>query len=232
MANGKTQQCGVMVKKPGMPEERPCIQSKGHKGGNHSPDLTGLEFGYSQKVVRLGPPNEGKQTRWIVLDRFGEEKLVRACDLLDGTSTGKKVKVDSSNKNSQSLEYNAVYSHYHAKYFLKRLSYQKMEFFDEWNPEKDGSLVKGSLWIRENLGPKPGPDWELHVLKTKKYPHGFFGPGGIVWRHKRDRHDQALLDMIHEMPKKQLHAVQNEIQSLLRKAAQEKYNVDATARNS
>jgi hypothetical protein len=58
-------------------------------------------------------------------------------------------------------------------------------------------------WILNNLGVKPASDWQMHVLKTKQYPHGYFGPGGIVWRHKRDRHDQASLDVISEMSNEQ-----------------------------
>ena len=73
-----------------------------------------------------------------------------------------------------------------------------MAFFDDWNPDKGGSFVNGVIWIRQNLGLKPGPDWQMHVLKTKKYPHGFFGPGGIVWRRRMDRHDQDVLDLISE----------------------------------
>lgn len=56
----------------------------------------------------------------------------------------------------------------------------------------------GMKWILENLGPKPGPCWEMHVLKTSENLHGYFGPGGLQWRPKADRHDAHAVDVITE----------------------------------
>jgi hypothetical protein len=137
--------------------------------------------------------------------------------LFNGRFTGKLVVgLRRGSKGSYTPEYQTVVAHFQVR--KKRNSYRRMKFFDEWNPNKGGAFVNGMIWLLKNL-PKPGPGWQLHVLKTKKHPHGFFGPSGIVWRHKMDRHDQDLLDLIHEWPKKKLREfVQKEIQPLLKAA--------------
>lgn len=215
-------QCGKLIKKQGMSKSRPCLHFKSHKGPC-SPDLKGLKnvYGYLE-VLRRGPNSRFRCVQWVMKDKFGSERLITARNLFRGNSTGIKV-LDHSGLGSRSKsgkfypEYRAISSHYYQ--FHNRPYARKMAFFDDWNPDKGGSLVVGTRWIRENLGPKPGTDFQLHVLKTKKYPYGYFGPGGIVWRHKMDRHDQDLLDLIHEWSPKKLHKfVQHEIQPLLRAA--------------
>jgi hypothetical protein len=222
--------CGKLVKKPGMPEARPCLRNKGHSSA-HTPDLTGLKnvFGYIEILRRAPERAQNRAIRWRVLDKFGGERTVRADYFFINTSRrGRRRPIRRSglggkDKNGKTYpEYHAVLNHY-AHIFNKNdpahSSYKDMIFYDKWNSKEGGSLVDGARWIRKNLGPKPGPGWQLHVLKTKKHPHGFFGPGGIVWRHKMDRHDQDLLDLIHEWPKKKLREfVQNEIQPLLKVA--------------
>jgi len=73
--------CGILTKRPGMSEERPCIRKSTH-GGWHSPDLTEMQFGNMEVVglKRAGNPS----TLWIV--RRGKKlSSVRARDLLMDT---------------------------------------------------------------------------------------------------------------------------------------------------
>jgi hypothetical protein len=221
-----------------MPEARACLRKKGHRG-HHIVDLTGLEnaFGYV-KILHRGPdyvgPSDGPScTRWTVLDKFGCKTNVLASSLFSGNSTGSRAVRGTgagvtNGHGKLNPEYHTLVGH-HQRIFNKNhprhSGYRNMTVFDDWNPDKGGSYRTGARWIREHLGPKPGPDWQLHVLKTKKYPHGYIGPNDkdgrhIVWRHKMDRHDQDLLDLIHEWPKKKLREfVQKEIQPLLKRAA-------------
>lgn len=106
---------------------------------------------------------------------------------------------------NHSPEYGTLYNHWSWIFNkTKQLypAYKNMLFFDAWNPNKGGSFAIGTQWICEHLGFKPGPKFQLHVLKTKKHPHGFFGPGGIVWRREMDRHDQDVLDLVTEWSNK------------------------------
>lgn len=64
-----------------------------------------------------------------------------------------------------------------------------------WDPRQGGTLEAARQWFRAYL-PKPGPGYELHVLKTTQYPHGYFGPGGLKWVHKMDRHDKDLTALV------------------------------------
>ena len=86
----------------------------------------------------------------------------------------------------------------------KKVKFRKnMKLYYAWDPRVNGLAVGPSAqlamrWMQENNRQKPGPGYQLHVLKTKKYPHGFFGPGGISWRHKMDRHDNDVLDLVAE----------------------------------
>ena len=214
-------QSAKLVKKPGMPEARPCLRKK--HGGPHTPDLTGLKnvFGYLE-VLRQGPNDKHECTNWVVRDKFGHERTVEANALFTGKGSGRAARGFGDRSEVNSPEYCTVRSHLRLK--ESRLSYRFLVFFDGWNPKKDGSILEGARWINTILGPKPGPNWQLHVLKTRMYPHGYFGPDDkdgrhIVWRHKMDRHDQDLLDLIHEWPKKKLREfVRNEVQPLLKAA--------------
>jgi len=232
----KAQLCAKLIKKPGMPEARPCLRKKGHRGGyrgGHSPDLTGLKnvFGYVE-ILRRGPdyvqPGSGKhQVKWVVQDRLGGKRLVKAASLFNGRARGINAakrsglgsKMDKFGKTYP--EYSTVRSHYNSQ--KTNPSYKNMKFYDGWNPDKGGSIIEGARWLLR-YRPKPDPNHQLHVLKPKKCPHGYFGPDDkdgrhIVWRSRMDRHDQDLLDLIHEWPKKKLREfVQNEIQPLLKVA--------------
>jgi len=182
-------------------------------------------FGFVE-ILRRGPdyvrPGAPPRLRWVALDKWGDKRLVRDSTLFKGGRRGFQAAVGSGSGSYDKS--GKLYPEYasirHHLYGISKLShYKDLVFFEDWNPHKGGSIVAGVRWIRKNLGPKPGPGWQLHVLKTKKHPHGFFGPGGIVWRHKMDRHDQDLLDLIHEWPKKKLRQfVQNEIHPLLKAA--------------
>jgi hypothetical protein len=187
---------------------------KGHQS-DHTPDLTGLKSisGFVE-VLRRGPDYahtpRRRSTQWIVLDKFGGQRLIRAGNLFNGSYKGeinaKNSGLGCNDKNGDNYpEYLSVVTH-HRRVFNKNdrgyISYRNMKFFDAWNPGKGGSFIVGCHWIRKNLGPRPSSEHQLHVLKTKKHPNGFFGPGGIVWRHKMDRHDQDALDVIAEWPRK------------------------------
>ena len=96
--------------------------------------------------------------------------------------------------------------------------YKNMTFHTLWDAapgtSKAASIFarNAAQWMKEYCA-KPGVGYQLHVLKTKKHPNGYFGPGGIVWRHKTDRHDQMALDILCEMPTWKLKAfVKQELQ--------------------
>ncbi len=222
MSVGKAQYCAKLVKKPGMPEARPCLRRKNHNGGYHVPDLTGLKdvFGYVE-ILRRAPTRLGQTQRWVALDIFGDERIVDSQGLFRGTSSGRMTK--NPNFSTRRPEYGTALRHilWIMNKNHRHISYSKMRLFEEWDPRKNGLTAGRSAslvlrWFYKNRKMKPGPGYQLHVRKTKKYPHGLFGPGGIVWRHKMDRHDQDLLDLIHQWPKKKLREfVRNEIQPLL-----------------
>jgi hypothetical protein len=147
---------------------------------------------------------------------------VFASDLFKGVSAGKYVKSGSDQgcirAGRPKKEYNTISSHWQRVFDPNNRDHRAskhMLFCDEWNPRKGGSKIVGTRWIEKNL-PCPGPDYELHVIKTKKCPHGYFGPGGIEWRHKMDRHDQDLIDHIYEMPEQNLIDLREEIDRLLK----------------
>jgi hypothetical protein len=216
--SSREQLCGVMVKKSRMPELRPCLREKGHRacgGGGHTPDLTGLEnvFGYKKILSRATdypiPGSKYTRIRWLVLDNLGDTRPICASTLFTGRSAGKQaanysVRGSQNEKGVTSPEYNTIRHHYQYifnKKHSKHNSYKNMVFFDGWNPNEDGSTIAGAQWLRKNM-PKPGPDYQLHVLKTKQHPYGFFGPGGVVWRSKMDRHDNDVLDLVAEWSNK------------------------------
>lgn len=220
--------CGVMIQKPGMPEPRPCMNKLKH-GSLHTPDLTGLEnvYGY-QKILCRGEVyisrNGYKRTTWKVADRYEDIRTVIASSLFSGHSGGIKARnrsgLGSKQKNGKiKPEYHTIQSHFTRIFIRKHPDhgvYKNMIFFDDWNPRKGGSFMNGVHWMKQNGMRKPSLYHQLHVIKSKKYPHGFFGPGGIVWRWKGDRHDQDLKDAIYDMPRKNLIELQKEIVSVLK----------------
>jgi hypothetical protein len=194
-----------------MPEARPCLREKQHVG-LHTPDLTNLKnaFGFVEILTRasdyINPTSGERSTRWVVEDKFGGRRTVTANHLFSTDTAGRMAARGSGlgsydKKNRPYPEYVAIKGHYDIIFNKRRwqyVSYKNMLFFDDWNPKKGGSIITGAHWIRKHLGPKPGRDYQLHVLKTKKHPYGFFGPGGIVWRSRMDRHDQDVLDLVAE----------------------------------
>ncbi len=207
----KASRCGVMIVRIGLPEPRPCLRL--FCDGNHTPDLTGLEnvFGYV-KILGKGPSRSGTSngTRWWVQDKFGDKRLIDAKSLFSGNSRGLAARKNSGLGFSKLSEYNAAFRHVKAIVDKKCRDYSlyfRMKLYKKWDPRSNGLSIGQSAqlvvqWMRETDQAKPGLSWQLHVLKTKKYPYGFFGPNGIMWRHKMDRHDQDLLDLISEFSNK------------------------------
>ena len=66
--------------------------------------------------------------------------------------------------------------------------YKDMPFYDGWNPAKGGSVKAGAEWIILNLGRRPGPDWQIHIIDRLV---GFV-PGNLAWI-PRDSHKQQEL---------------------------------------
>jgi hypothetical protein len=70
-------------------------------------------------------------------------------------------------------------------YKAKNATYRNMPFFAEWEPRKGGCSA-GAKWIIDNLGRKPSPDYELHIVDRTL---GFV-PGNLQWiprsEHKRE----------------------------------------------
>jgi hypothetical protein len=88
----------------------------------------------------------------------------------------------------------AIGQHYYQHISPKARShrnYKYQEWFPFWDPKQGGSLANAREWFRNNL-PKPGPGYELHVIKSLEHPYGYFGPGWLKWVHKMDRHDKDL----------------------------------------
>jgi hypothetical protein len=211
----KKKLCGKMIEKQGLLKACPCLRKHGHTGA-HTPDLTGLVnvFGYAKIIKRapdyVNPVSGGHSTQWVVLHRDGWKKQTLANYLFNGRSAGISAPnfrgVGCTDKRGKPYpEYTTIQRHWIYIFNFKSLEhsvYKRMKFYDKWNPIKGGSIVDGCIWIRKNLGPKPGKDWQMHVIKSKKCPFGFFGPGGIIWRHKMDRHDQSAIDIICEWSNK------------------------------
>jgi hypothetical protein len=69
--------------------------------------------------------------------------------------------------------------------------YKNMIFCPEWDTAKGTPKArsvfarKAEVWMKQHL-PCPGKGWDLHVEKTPEHPFGYFGPGGIRWRHETE----------------------------------------------
>jgi len=214
--------CGKMIRKRGMPKARPCCKKSGHFG-NHTPDLTGLKniYGYKEALsrgpdyisyyIRKEKTYSCRATRWWMLDRFGFKRLVMASHIFYRGSRGlSTVAPRGSGLGSRTKrggfrpEWRSVSGHLQAilnKNHLKYPYYRKVIVFNGWKPYKK-AIRTAVFWVLENLGPRPSPDHQLHILKTKKHPFGFFGPGGLKWVHGSDRHDNDVLDLVAEWPSK------------------------------
>ena len=171
-------------------------------------------YGFKE-VIRRGPnwdSGSGAQIQWWMLDKFGSKRLVRLAELLNGSCQGKSAKrgsgagiVDKTGRYYP--EYRSSAKHLYDILCETKTSYKNMLIYSLWDPRINGSTIGQTAklimyWMRENNCANPGLGFELHVLKTRKHPYGFFGPGGIVWRHKMDRHDNDVLDLVAEWSNK------------------------------
>ena len=205
--------CKKMIKRGKMTEARPCRREKGHSGFC-APNLIGMQFS-GWKVISKGPnlvySPSSWQSRYKCRNVFGDVSLVVEGALMNGQSRGLTSRnssgMSSINKEGKCRpEWATIKTHWLRTFgpnTKENSTYRKLSFCDDWNPLKGGNFWVGMKWIIKNLGKKPGDGWEMHVLKTKKYPHGYFGPGGIGWRHRRDIHDQLVLDVVAEMSNKE-----------------------------
>lgn len=184
--------CTNKIKRGHMSEPRQCMREK-HAWGEKActPNLLGMQFG-NFLVIALAPPvkyacNKHMETVWRVRHVInGQEREIRAFRLIRGDATGNhKIGFCTYNGKPQP-EYRTVQSHYRlifkphiepnrAKY------YKDMPFYDDWNPDKGGAFWKGTKWILENLGSKPGPNWSMDIIQ---HDVGFV-PGNLRWACKR-----------------------------------------------
>lgn len=165
--------CGKLIKKLGMPKAGPCLRKKNH-GGFHTPDLSGLKIHnyvvLHRELDRVRPSKQG--VWWVVLDRSGNRRIVIASSLFNGDSIGLHTRRGGSLAVHDKLghikpEYRTVVFHLN-RWRRKIGNYGKMKFFKDWDSDQGGAPIEGFLWILKNLGPKPGPDYQLHVLKNKE----------------------------------------------------------------
>jgi undecaprenyl pyrophosphate synthase len=75
-----------------------------------------------------------------------------------------------------------------------------MPLFDEWNPEKGGALWKGSNWIIDTLGERPGREWSRDVVDHVK---GFV-PGNLRWAQKHTQNQNKQHRKLGEFTVEQL----------------------------
>lgn len=199
--------CSKMIQKPGMPEPRPCFREKGH-GGRHSPDLTGLKniFAFKEALGRAPDyitTSGHHNVAWRMLDNYGCERNVPAFSLFRNENRGllppRGLGLGSKDSSGyQYPEYTTLKFHCEAIFNKKHPghnAYKNTGFYSEWNPKEGGSLIVGTQWLRKN-DPKPGPNYEFHVLKTDECPHGFIRPYGTMWIPKTDRHHKTSINII------------------------------------
>lgn len=178
--------CGFMVRGRGMSEARPCMR-KSHSGGQHRPDLKGLQFGFLTVVSpgRFYRSSGKKYFTWVVKHRTsGNETTVLAHDLIAG-GTGKSSASGggsgiTSHKKSPPPEYRTIVCHcsaIHNPRHPQYKNYKGMPFFAEWDSKQGGSTLNGYFWIIQNLGAKPGSGWSLDIIVHSK---GFV-PGNLRW---------------------------------------------------
>lgn len=85
-----------------------------------------------------------------------------------------------------------VRGHHYLIFKDQHPSYNGMPFFDDWNPDKNGSFLAAVKWIIKNLGPRPKGS-TLHVIpQTKKG----FAPDNLVWTSPREQTNQQMYKII------------------------------------
>jgi hypothetical protein len=229
--------CGKMIKRGLMTEERPCIRDR-HSGGNHSPNLEGLRFGNlivgKRAPNRVGSNSKGHHPQWYIL---GRNEPILSHVLIKGRSLGKIAERYSNTGTIWALgkmksEYSTAIDHITQIIDVRHQNhsrYKYMKMYPGWDPRINGYTRGQSAqlvmrWLLENM-PKPGPDYQLHVIKSKDYPHGYFAPGHIEWKHKDAKIDihqsgelHAAVSTIMDLPEKQFQATISRM--LVRRAAQ------------
>ncbi len=83
-------------------------------------------------------------------------------------------------------EHASVRSHHNAIFGLRDSGYRGMPFAAVWNPRRGGSYAAGAQWVIENLGHRPGKNYQLHIVDRSL---GFV-PNNLQWV-PRDRHKQV-----------------------------------------
>lgn len=179
-----------MIKGLGMSEPRPCMR-KTHNGNGHRPDLTGMEYPYLTVISPGGfkypskkySLNKGsKYFLWIVRHKLsGKVGKVYAHDLVNGRTGGLRSAGGSGVFNGKKVpEYATVIQHYSKIFNSNAVGheyYKGMPFYSDWDSRKEGSPIRGYLWIIKNLGHKPGSKWSLDIIQHSK---GFV-PGNLRW---------------------------------------------------
>lgn len=98
-------------------------------------------------------------------------------------------------------EWGTARRHYYMAHSVKHPqfgSYKSMKFYPKWDTAKGtprATVVfskNAEKWMKAHC-PCPGKGWELHVEKTSRHPFGYFGPGGIRWMERIDRHQKIEL---------------------------------------
>lgn len=72
--------------------------------------------------------------------------------------------------------------------------YSSMPFYDDWNPDKGGSLRAGGDWIIKHLGKRPGGS-QLHIISHEK---GFI-PGNLEWTYPQKQLNQQMFRVIAQL---------------------------------
>jgi hypothetical protein len=218
--------CSKIVKKRGaMTEDRPCIREKNHSG-EHIPDLTGMQFGNLVVIKRALDYVRKRQrrTRWKCKDLFGLTRSVDASSLLRGRMNGKNAAAGSGHgtydKNGKQYpSYCSALRHIEwivSSNYPRHKSYKNMKLHPEWDPRKTNLSIgqcaqRAMRWIQENIGERPSPDYQLHVIKKHERDSGFFSPKGIKWLPKIDRHQRMELAqaeaVFRNLPDKQFQAL-------------------------
>ena len=88
---------------------------------------------------------------------------------------------------------NASVRDHHYYIFRKRIpSYLGMPFYAAWNPDCGGSFKAGSEWIIGNIGRRPDPNHQLHIIDRRI---GFM-PWNLVWVPKDMHRQEEMLNRV------------------------------------
>jgi hypothetical protein len=222
--------CGKMIKRGSMTEYRPCINKKAHLG-QHTPHLEGMVFGnitVGKRAPDYTNPKKGNpHVRWYIP---GRKKPSYAYSLLNGRTIGRYAEKRSGTGTHDKSgkirpEYKSAHSHIVGIVDKKSDNYSRyknMKLFPSWNPQLNG-LTRGQSaqiamrWMLENM-PKPGSEYQLHVIKDAEYPYGYFAPGHIVWAPKIDVHQRkdllSAIEIIRFLPERQFQATIKQIRRM------------------